>query len=73
MWKREDKKPLGSPKIDGIVTLKWVLNTKEELGIVYCFSRQAEGLGPCISTFKKLSGSIRFDEYIPLDGFTRKK
>jgi hypothetical protein len=38
MWKSEGKKPLGRPKLDGIITLKWVLNTKEELGLVYCFS-----------------------------------
>jgi len=38
MWKGEDKKQPGRPKIDGTITLKWVLNTKEELKLVYCFS-----------------------------------
>jgi len=38
MWKRGDKKPLGRPKIDGIIILKRMLNTNEELGLVYCFS-----------------------------------
>jgi hypothetical protein len=38
MWKPEAKTPLGRAKLDGIIKLKWMLNTKEELGIVYCFS-----------------------------------
>jgi hypothetical protein len=38
MLKCEDKKPLDRTKIDGIINLKWELNTKEELGLLYSFS-----------------------------------
>jgi hypothetical protein len=38
IWKPEDKKPLGRHNLDGIIIMKWMLNIKEELGLVCCFS-----------------------------------
>jgi len=71
MWKREDKKPLSRPKIGGIITLEWMLIRNKSLDLSIVFQGRNKSWGPLKSTFNKISGSIRFGELIPLDGFAR--
>jgi hypothetical protein len=62
MWKLEDKRPPGRPKIEGIITLEWMLIRKKSLDLSIVSQGRNKSWGPCKSIFNKHSGSIRFGE-----------